>query len=98
MIYEDDSVAKIPLYMEGTQNMQQLCAHVQDLAACGLDVVPQTIESGRITMPRMHLPMLSNYIKDIIAQDPEQVKEIVEQLWQNILRSSNETTRPRMHC
>ena len=91
VIYEDDSVAKIPLYMEGTQNMQQLCAHVQDLAACGLDVVPQTIESGRITMPRMHLPMLSNYIKDIIAQDPEQVKEIVEQLWQNILRSSNET-------
>lgn len=91
VIYEDDSVAKIPLYMEGTQNMQQLCAHVQDLAARGLDVVPQTIESGRITMPRMHLPMLSNYIKDIIAQDPEQVKEIVEQLWQNILRSSNET-------
>ena len=66
VIYEDDSVAKIPLYMEGTQNMQQLCAHVQDLAARGLDVVPQTIESGRITMPRMHLPMLSNYIKEDI--------------------------------
>ena len=49
VIYEDDSVAKIPLYIEGTQNMQQLCAHVQDLAACGLDVVPQTNESSRIS-------------------------------------------------
>ena len=90
MIYENDTVAKLPLYKEGTQSIQRLAAHVQDLAAHGLDVVPQTVKNGSITMPRMHLPMLSNYIKEIIAQNPEQVQEIVEKLWQNILRSSEE--------
>lgn len=90
VIYENDTVAKLPLYKEGTQSIQRLAAHVQDLAAHGLDVVPQTVKNGSITMPRMHLPMLSNYIKEIIAQNPEQVQEIVEKLWQNILRSSEE--------
>lgn len=78
MIYENDTVAKLPLYKEGTQSIQRLAAHVQDLAAHGLDVVPQTVKNGSITMPRVHLPMLSNYIKEIIAQKPEQVQEIIE--------------------
>lgn len=91
VIYEDDSVAKIPLYKEGEESVRKLCEGTEDIAAHRLKTVPLSVDGNRITMPFIQAPMLSNYIKDKIAQHPGEVKAIVEQLWQNILRSSEET-------
>lgn len=90
VIYEDDSVAKISLYEDGKENAIKLYENIQDIAAHGLKTVPQSVDGMKIIMPRIYAPMLSNYIKDCIVQNPEEVKELVEQLWQNILRSSEE--------
>ena len=90
VIYEGESVAKIPLYKEGKQSIKQLCQTAKDIAAHGLEVVPQSYDGEKMIMPRIYAPMLSNYIKDRMAQDPDEVKKIVERLWQNILASSEE--------
>lgn len=90
VIYEDDSVAKIPLHEKGKENAIKLYENIQDIAAHGLKTVPQSVDGMKIIMPRIYAPMLSNYIKDCIVQNPEEVKELVERLWQNILRSSEE--------
>lgn len=90
VIYEDDSVAKISLYEDGKENAIKLYENIQDIAAHGLKTVPQSVDGMKIIMPRIYAPMLSNYIKDRIVQNPEEVKGLVERLWQNILRSSEE--------
>ena len=90
VIYEDEKVAKIPLYQEGERNIMKLYERMEDIAAHGLNIVPQSVDGTKIIMPRIYAPMLSNVMKEKIVQNSEEMKEIVERLWQNILRSSEE--------
>lgn len=90
VIYEDEKVAKIPLYQEGERNIMKLYERMEDIAAHGLNIVPQSVDGTEIIMPRIYAPMLSNVMKEKIVQNSEEMKEIVERLWQNILRSSEE--------
>lgn len=92
VIYDNDVVIKKPLYQEGVENARKLYTMQEEIRSHGLTVVSQKFESGDIVMPCIQAPMLSNYIKDIIAERPDEVKEIVEKLWQNILISSEEVS------
>ncbi len=91
VIYGEEKVLKKPLYDEGAENAILSCEHIADIKAHGLSVAEHTWDGEKILMPYIKHETLSNYIKSIIAANPDEVKDIVERLWQNILKSSEET-------
>lgn len=94
-IHAGGVVCKQPLYPQGNQNARKLYGNIADLQAHGIPVVPHVWKNGdgecrALQMPYIKHPTLSNYIKKILPDHPDEFEELVERIYQYILQSSEE--------
>ncbi len=53
-------------------------------------MVDHTVEKGKMVMPNIHYPTLSNYLKELITKDKEKFLSILDRLYQYIIQSSEQ--------
>ena len=92
-IWRDGLVRKRPLYPEGKENARLLYENIQDLKAHQIPVVEHVmLPDGSIELPYISWPTLSNYIKVIIRKDLGKFLSLVDEIYENILKSSEIVT------
>lgn len=94
-IHENGTVCKRPLYPQGNESAGRLYENIMDLQAHGIPVVPHSWKDGdgerrTLQLPYIKHPTLSNYIKKILPESPEEFEGLVERIYQYILQSSEE--------
>lgn len=94
-IHENGIVCKRPLYPQGNESAGKLYENIMDLQAHGIPVVPHRWKDGdkecrTLQLPYIKHPTLSNYIKKILPESPEEFEGLVEKIYQYILQSSEE--------
>ncbi len=90
-IRKDGTVKKIPLFPQGKENARKLFDNIEDLRAHQIPVVKhELLSDGSLLQPFISWPTLSNYIKDIIKQNTEEFIQLIDQIYKNILNSSEE--------
>ena len=88
-IKKGKTVTKTPLFEEGKASARQLFSHIEDLKAHQIPVVEHTLlADGSLRLPYVPWPTLSNYIKEVIKEDPGKFLQIVDQIYAYILASS----------
>ncbi len=88
-IRKDGLVTKRPLYPEGVRNARLLYENIRDLKAQGIPVVEHVMRpDGSLELPYIPWPTLSNYIKVIIRTDLDKFLSLVDEIYENILKSS----------
>lgn len=88
-IHENHRVTKTPIAPEGQETLQHLCETQQALQACGVRTVPCTYADGRLTMPFVEGKNLVSQLSELAhAGQPERFAQLLEGLWQQILKSS----------
>lgn len=89
VIYKD-KVEKQALFQEGQKNIERLSGNLKDLKRHGIPVVDHTMEKGKMVMPNIHYPTLSNYLKELIIKDKEKFLSILDRMRQYIMQSSEQ--------
>lgn len=90
VIYQENKVCKRALFREGIKNLKLMCHNLEDLKTHKIPVVDYQWNGTDISMPYVPYPMLSNYLKLLIAADTERFIKILDQLYALILHSSNQ--------
>ena len=91
VIRRDGVVRKIPLFPEGREGARKLFDNIRDLEAHGVPVAAHRIfDDGGLELPFVSWPTLSNYIKEIIKKDTDEFVRLVDEIYANILKSSEQ--------
>lgn len=81
-------VRKTPLFAEGKVHARLLCEHSNDLNGHGVPVVPHEWDGEAVQMPFVVADTLSNHLKKLVSEDQTEFINIIDRLYQMILRSS----------
>lgn len=87
-IHEDGKVYKRPVYNEGIGYAKKVAEQTWALEKQGIPLVTHSWDGRGIVMPKIEAPTLSNYIKKVIRTNPDELVQIIDQLWQLIRQSS----------
>lgn len=88
-INSEREVLKAPAFAEGRANAEKLYGHILDLKEHGIPVIEHEMqEDGSLRMPFISYPTLSNYLKNVVLTNSEQVLWIFDRLYEYILQSS----------
>lgn len=94
VIEKEGSVRKIPLHEEGKVNALQLFKNIEDLKQHQVPVAAHRLtEDGCLELPYISWPTLSDYIKEIMGKDVELFLQLVDRIYQYILKSSEEVPK-----
>ena len=88
-IHLDGIVKKKALYKEGIQTVQNVYKNIRELEERGIEVVPHLWEERGVSMPFVDNITFSDYLRSIVKNDPELFEKLLEDLYQQILRSSD---------
>lgn len=93
-IYEHDgmrTVTKRAIYEEGRRKLKEMQDNLDDLHARGIHVVESHIKGERFMMPFVDAPIAMNELKLIAKQDKEAFFDILDDMYELILQSSEHT-------
>lgn len=90
--FDNGTVEKLPVYPEGMHALREMYQNLEELKKRGLRTVAQTITDAGIRMPFVDRPALLWYLKE----HPDKAEGIFEQLYRNILKSSEASEDGRM--
>jgi len=90
VIYNNDTVQKIPVFEEGKLHAQNLVERTNELVRHGISVVPHYWTGEAISMPYIEAETLANYLRKVVKRDPKEFIFIVDQLWNCIINSSEQ--------
>ncbi len=95
VIHQTGVVCKRPLYMEGRKSAQKLYDNLQELDKRQIPIVPHTYGKSGLEMPFVKLPILSDYLRKQIPEEPETFLKVLRKLYQLILKASEEVGAER---
>lgn len=81
-------VEKRFVFPEGKAKLQQADKALEELEHRGISVISHEFNGEAIRMPYERSETLSEYLKSVVALEPEKLEEIFKQLYQYILMSS----------
>ena len=90
VIFKDGTVEKRPLYTEGIKGLKRLSENLRELKARGIPVISYRLENGRLVMPKVPAPTLSNYLRKLVTYDTDGFIQCLDKLYQYILQSSEQ--------
>lgn len=88
-VHGDGYVRKTALYPEGVAGLRRAFEAITQLSRRGIPVVSHTFEENHLLMPRMELPVLTDYLQQCLQSHPQQVLDLMDLLYHNILASSD---------
>lgn len=90
VLYRDDKAVKRPIFSEGSAYAKQVYEQTETLRKRGLPMIAETWTETGIAMPRVRFPMLSEKLREWAKKDKDRFCRIIDDIWQYILRSSEE--------
>ena len=81
-------VIKKALYPEGRVVLQEIYDNLCNLQNAGVLIVPVKLNNGCLEMPYIHQMNLADYLAEVIHRDKKIFENIIDELYHNILRSS----------
>ena len=84
--YTDATVSKKPLFPAGS--VRDIYEHGEQLRHRGIGMVEQQYDGREIWMPYVDVPLLADVLAERAAESPPAFFDLLEQWWQDILRSS----------
>ncbi|MBY0011670.1 SAM-dependent methyltransferase [Paenibacillus typhae] len=87
-IHSNQTVRKTALYPEGEVQLRNIDRNLKALKAREIKVTASDIIGHSLCMPYVKHDTLSDHLKKIIAQDPQQFIALLDQLYASILQSS----------
>lgn len=92
-VWKDGTVRKTPLFSEGKENARSLYDNIEELRRRQIPVVEHhMMPDGSLEMPYISWPTLSNYIKEIIKEDQEEFLTLIDRIYDNILKASEQVS------
>lgn len=88
-VHADGFVRKTALYPQGVAGLHRAYEAISLLASRGVPVVSHTLEENDLLMPRMELPVLTAYLQQCLQTHPQQVLDLMDLLYHDILASSD---------
>ena len=88
IIKNNDMVIKKALYPEGRVVLQEIYDNLCNLQNAGVLIVPVKLNNGCLEMPYIHQMNLADYLAEVIHRDKKIFENIIDELYHNILRSS----------
>lgn len=88
IIKSNDIVIKKALYPEGRAILREIYDNLCSLQNAGVLIVPVKLNSGCLEMPYIHQMNLADYLAEVIHRDKKTFENIIDELYHNILRSS----------
>ena len=93
VIYANQSVRKLPMYASGIFYAKAMLEKVNDLKRHGIPMLEQNWDGRGIEMAEVKADTLSNYLKKAVYRNPAVLWEVIEELWQYILQSSEQVSQ-----
>lgn len=90
VITTKDTVQKRVLNSAGKKSLELIYQNGQELIQHDVKCVQQILDESMIEMPFVKGPSLIEYLKQLFLKEPDKVEDVIEQLYQNILRSSEQ--------
>ncbi len=87
-IRDDGTAEKICLDRAGQNSLQKMLEHIGQLKQQGVKVVEHRFSNGRLSMPYIKAPTLSNVLHACVFIQPEKFCAWLDLLYQKILQSS----------
>jgi LPS biosynthesis protein len=87
-IFKNGTVRKKIISPEGKDNLKLIYNNQRELQSRGIACVEQTLWEDYIEMPYIRAEGLIDYLKELFLTNPQGVEEVIEQLYQDILKSS----------
>ncbi len=88
IIRNDDVVVKRALYPEGIETLKKIYDNLKDLEKNGISIVPIKFYEDRLIMPRIMQTNVADLLSKVIHENKKQFENIIELLYQIIIRSS----------
>ena len=83
-----EKVTKNPIYWQGKATAALCVNNIRELKNNGIRIVPHELNNGNIIMPKIEAETLSTYLKKIAFLDEKKFIALFDQLYDNILNSS----------
>ncbi len=87
-IRDDGTAEKVCLDQAGRNSLQKILEHIGQLKRQGIQVVEHHLSDGRLSMPYIKAPTLSNVLHACVFAQPEEFRAWLDLLYQKILQSS----------
>jgi len=87
-IYDNETVTKEAVHKEGIPNIERVAVNLMDLREHGMETVESEYKNGIVKMSFCKAPLLSSILDDFILQGKEAFIALFEELYENILHSS----------
>lgn len=87
-IFENGSVRKKIISPEGRESLKLIYNNQVELQSRGVACVEQILQADYIEMPYVQAPGLIDYLKELFLSNPQGVEDVIDLLYQEILRSS----------
>ena len=94
VLYSDGNAAKLPLWAEGMDALKSLCDNMEALKSRGLLTVEHRLTDRGIQMPRIREEGLLPYLRRQLPDHPEAFLAVFEQLYRDVLQSSETVSAP----
>ncbi len=85
---EGDHIRKKPVMAAARQGIRAIAENLETLRRRGLDVVPCELRDGQLSMPRLTVPTMAEWLQSPVLPEREAVLAAMERLWAAILQSS----------
>lgn len=95
VIYNDESVKKIPVHKEALKHIHSIYSNEQELIQNGVRILPTTLKDNVIISKFVHLKRADNvFYEMLLDNDLKSVFTLVKQLKDNLLKSSKLASGP----
>ena len=95
VIQNNDTVIKRALYPEGKAVLQNVYENLCDIRNRGVSIVPVRMQDSCLEMPFIREKNLADLLAEMIHRDREEFEDIIEKLYQEILRSAEHVSISR---